>query len=58
MGETGLQGFGVGCVGTATAIKGWPPKPISDVDDKRFNTLYHYDDNNGFCIFAGLTTML
>ncbi len=37
------------CVGTARASKGWPPKPIAN---KRFNTLYHYDDDNGFFIFC------
>ncbi len=51
VGETGLRGVGVACVGTARARQGWPPKPIADVDDKRFNTLYHYDDPNGFRIF-------
>ncbi len=25
---------------------------MADVDDKGFKTLYHYDDNNGFCIFS------
>ncbi len=51
VGKTGLWGIGAGYVGTARSRKGWPPKPITDVEDKRFNTLYHYDDTNDFRIF-------
>ncbi len=51
VGKTGLLGIGVGFVSTARARKGWPPKPIAYVGNKRFNILYHYDDDNDFCIF-------
>ncbi len=49
--EAGLQGVNIGCVGTFQARKGWTPKPIAEVNDKKFITLYHYD-NNSFCIFC------
>ena len=37
---TGCRDLGVGVVGTARARPGWPPLPISSVEDNRFNTLY------------------
>ncbi len=49
--EEALPGKGVACIGTAQKQKGWLPKPIDDVDDKSFNTLYLYDNPNGFRIF-------
>ncbi len=41
VGEIGLWGVGIGCVETALVRKGWPPKPIAEVNDNRYNTLYH-----------------
>ncbi len=51
LGDMGLQGVGIECVRTAQARTGWPPKPIAEINDKRFNTLHHYNDNNSFHIF-------
>ncbi len=28
-----------------------PGQGKAEFDDKRFNTLYHYNNNNGFCNF-------
>ncbi len=49
--KTELEGVGVGCIGSARARKGWPPKPIAEVNDKRFHTLYHYENDNDILIF-------
>lgn len=41
---------GVGCVGTARAKQGWPPKEFKDVSDDRFNSLYLLNDEKNFLI--------
>ena len=35
-----MRDVGVGCVGTARARRGWPPKEFKDITDDRFNTWY------------------
>ncbi len=51
IGENGLQGKGVGVVGTARFCAGWPPKEFQAVKDDRFNTVYYCDNKEGFLIY-------
>ena len=41
---------GVAVVGTARARKGWPPKPIAQVKDTRFNTVYFMKTKDNYII--------
>lgn len=41
-----LRELGVAAYGTARGRRGWPPAQMRDVDDVRFNTLYHMKDPN------------
>ncbi len=51
IGENGLQGKGVGVVGTTRFCAGWPPKEFQVVKDDCFNTVYYCDNKEGFRIF-------
>lgn len=46
----GLRQLNIACVGTARGRRGWPPKEIKDINDDRFNTLYHLNDRKDFKI--------
>ena len=38
---------GMHVVGTAKVKRGWPPKPLADIDESRFNFLHHTRSNSG-----------
>jgi hypothetical protein len=46
----GMRQLNVGCIGTARAKRGWPPKEMREIDDIRFNTLYLMNDEKDFKI--------
>ena len=45
---------GMGAFGTARPSRGWPPEPIKEIDDMRFNTLYWCNDKENFTIYRWL----
>ena len=45
-----LRDIGVGCVGTARAKRGWPPKELQVPDTPSFNDLYWCTDDTGTLI--------
>ncbi len=44
-------GKGVGCVDTTRLQTRWPPNKFQAIKDDCFNTIYLYNDEEGFHIF-------